>query len=168
MNAAHLHLLINHLPIVGSFIGFLLIFYSSIIQKNSSNLKAGLIILSLSCVIILPTYLSGESAEHIVEHFDGVSHESIEEHEEIADLGLYCALFVSVLSMITYFAIRRKNDKSNILTNTTLFTGAALTVLFIIIGHTGGEIRHPEIEQNTESSIEKLSPKLNIQDTDGD
>ena len=70
--------------------------------------------------------------------------------------------------MITYFAIRRKNDKSNILTNTTLFTGAALTVLFIIIGHTGGEIRHPEIEQNTESSIEKLSPKLNIQDTDGD
>tara|TARA_B100000809_G_scaffold155795_1_gene153110 strand:+ start:746 stop:1252 length:507 start_codon:yes stop_codon:yes gene_type:complete len=168
MNAAHLHLLINHLPIIGSFIGFLLIFYSAIIIKNRSNLKAGLVILSLSCISILPVYFSGESAEDIVEHLNVVKHDTIEEHEEIAELGLYVSLFVCLLSSATFFAINRNNKQANNLTYITLFMAVLLTVLFVLIGHTGGEIRHTEIEQNTDSSIEKTRIRLNIQDTDGD
>jgi uncharacterized membrane protein len=168
MNPAHLHLVINHLPIIGSFIGLSLIIYSHIVNKNTSNLKAGLVILAISCFTILPVYFSGEAAEDIVEHLPGITHDTIEEHEELAELGLYISLFIGLLSSITFLAIERKSDKTNLLTRLTLFGGAVLAVLFVLIGHTGGEIRHPEIEQTEESTIDKLKPKLNIQDTDGD
>jgi hypothetical protein len=78
-----------------------LIFYSSIINKDLSNIKAGLIILTLSSFSILPVYFSGEGAEEIVEHLAGVSHVTIEEHEEIAELGLYVSLFVGLLSSLS-------------------------------------------------------------------
>ena len=168
MNSAHFHLLINHLPIVGSFIGFLLVFYSAIIKRDSSNLKAGLVILCLSCLSILPVYFSGEGAEEIVEHLEGVSHDSIEEHEEIAELGFYVSLFVALLSGVAFLAANQKNDKATLLTNTTLFSALMLTVLFVFIGNTGGKIRHPEIQQSIESSKDKLAPKLHIHDSDGD
>jgi amino acid transporter len=164
MNAAHFHLLINHLPIVGSFIGFLLIFYSSIINKDLSNIKAGLIILTLSSFSILPVYFSGEGAEEIVEHLAGVSHETIEEHEEIAELGLYVSLFVGLLSSLSFLMVLRKNKNSKLLTNITLFAGFLLVILFVLIGQTGGEIKHPEIEKSSDT----ITPKLNMHDTDGD
>ena len=166
MNAAHFHLLVNHLPIVGSFIGFLLILYSSLIQKDTSNLKAGLVILTLSCLSILPVYFSGEGAEEIVEHLEGVSHDKIEEHEEIAELGLYASLFVGMLGLMTYISIRRGGNKAKLLTSATLFGAALLSVLFVLIGHTGGEIRHQEIEQEKESTIDKIKPHFH--DSDGD
>jgi glucan phosphoethanolaminetransferase (alkaline phosphatase superfamily) len=164
MNAAYFHLLINHLPIVGSFIGFLLIFYSSIISKDLSNIKAGLIILTLSCFSVLPVYFSGEGAEEIVEHLAGVSHDHIEEHEEIAELGLYVSLFVGLLSSIAFLMVSRKNSNSTLFTNITLFAAFLLVILFVLIGHTGGEIKHPEIEQSSDT----FTPKLNVHDTDGD
>ena len=61
-----------------------------------------------------------------------------------------------------------KNDKASLLINITMFTGVVLTGLFILIGHTGGEIRHPEIEQDEHSTIDEIAPRLNIQDNDGD
>lgn len=168
MNAAHFHLLVNHVPIVGAFIGFLLVFYASVVKKNISNIKAGLVIMVLSCLMILPVYFSGEGAEEVVEHLHGVSHEVIEEHEELAELGLFISLFVGLLSAIALVAIQKRHDKASLWTNVTLFGGVVLMGLFILIGHTGGEIRHPEIEQEEESTIDKIKPELHIHDSDGD
>jgi uncharacterized protein YacL len=168
MNAAHFHLVINHLPIIGSFIGLLLIIYSHLINKDKSNLKAGLVILALSCFSILPVYFSGEAAEDLVKQLQSVNHEAIEEHEELAELGFYISLFIGLLSSITFLSVKRKNEKANILTIITIFSTVLLTALFILIGHTGGEIKHPEIEQAEQSSIDRLKPKLNIQNRDRD
>jgi len=159
MNPAYIHLLTNHFPIIGAFIGLVLTFYSLLINRNTSNLKAGLVILVISCLSILPVYFSGEGAENIVEHIEGISHDKIEEHEEIAELGLVVSLFVGLLSAITFLAVKRDSSKAKLLTYITLLSGLVLCALFAVIAHKGGEIRHPEIEQKV---------NVHTHDSDGD
>ena len=85
MNAAHLHLLLNHLPVIGiPIIGVFLLL--ALAGKQQALVRIALGFTVVLALLTVPVYLSGEPAEEIVEDLPGVPHAVLEEHEEIANV----------------------------------------------------------------------------------
>jgi hypothetical protein len=76
MNLSHLHLMINHLPIIGSMIGGLVLAFA-IWQKSNHTKIAAYGVLIVSSVGAAVAYLTGEPAEELVENIPGVLKDTI-------------------------------------------------------------------------------------------
>ena len=79
----HLHLLLNHVPTVGSVAGVGLLLLA-LVRRNDHLLRAGFEVLFIVALATLPVYLTGVAAEGAIEGLDGVSAEAIETHETAA------------------------------------------------------------------------------------
>ena len=150
MNLAHVHLLLNHLPVLG--IPFALALYGlGVVQKSNDLKRASYLFAMLIAVLTVPTYLTGEPAEDLVEGVAGVTEAFIEKHEEPALVSLVLTLMAGALGVVQYFSAaigaRLKFVQE--------YAGAirvayvlALIASSIALGYTamqGGEIRHTEI-----------------------
>ncbi|MCI0564610.1 MAG: hypothetical protein MN733_39585, partial [Nitrososphaera sp.] len=67
MNLAHVHLLLNHFPVIGTVFGFLFLAYA-MAKKSEELKKVSLGIFVLIALIALPVYFTGEPAEEVVKH----------------------------------------------------------------------------------------------------
>ena len=152
MNFAHVHLILNHIPMMTMPIA--LIFFCYAVWTRSENLKRfSLIILLGTSATVVPTYLTGEPAEEIVERIAGVSEQLIKAHEESAEISLILTLITGAIALFSIlFGNKPKLQKVSlwsVLTSTALSVGS--------LGYTanlGGKIRHSEIL----SSVENTSP----------
>lgn len=144
MNQAHLHLLLNHLPILGVLFG-LLIMAGGFILKNNTVRRTALGIFVLSAGFAIPAYLTGEGAEEIVENLPGVSENLMEAHEDMANIFLWVVGGLGLLSIVTFFADQQSKKIASALYTLTFV--AALGTMFFArqVGTSGGEIRHTEI-----------------------
>ncbi len=84
MTGEQLHLAINHLPIVGAFLGLALVLLWMVRRADAGVLHAATLVLGLSAVGAVSAYLSGEEAEEAAEARPGFDHDLVEEHEEAA------------------------------------------------------------------------------------
>ena len=144
MNEAHIHLLWNHFPILGSLFAAGVLLAGIIFNDRKIN-QVGLVSLVIFTLLTLPAFLTGEGAEEVVEEFPGISHAAIHEHEEAAEWGLWVMIFSGVVALAGLWLQRRRENLhrtvSIIACALALFTFA----VFFRVGLTGGEIRHPEI-----------------------
>ena len=95
MNAAHLHLITNHFPVVGTFMAFLVLLLGWF-GKKSAVQKTALILFVFVGLISIPVYVSGNGAEEIVERFPGGAEQAIAAHEESAVVTL---IFIEILAV---------------------------------------------------------------------
>ena len=147
MNDAHLHMVVNHFPIIGTIfgLGILLagLFFKNNILKNTAY--------SLFIVAAIFGFLSmntGEGAEEIVEDFPNIGKHIIHEHEEIAEklaLVLYVLAAASIVGLYLNF---KKHAKANLVSYIVLVIAAIGVFLAQQTGTSGGEIRHTEIREN--------------------
>jgi uncharacterized membrane protein len=148
------HLLLNHLPIILTIIGSLVLLYS-LLRKNSEVTKVALIILIFSALITIPAFLTGEGSEHAIEHFPEVSHDQIEEHEEDGLIALYFNEVTGILALISLVLLSKNNSKSKFLLYITLIFSLFTTFLLVHTGLEGGKIRRPELRNEiSKDSIE--------------
>src|SRR3972149_3625455 len=150
MNWAHVHLIINHIPVIG--IGLLiLLFIVAMVRKNKGLITVALAFIILISLATIPVYLTGEPAEEIVEDLPGVSEELIEEHEEQAEIAFILVEVAGGLALITLIA-RRYSDKLGqkliILTLLVLIVSGGLVAW---TANLGGKIHHEEIRSGTSS-----------------
>jgi len=145
MDAIHLHLLANHIPILGSFIGLCLLIAGLSFKSREVRIAAAAVLL-FSGVGGFVTNKSGEEAEDKVEELPGVSDEVIHEHEEMAEKAMPFIIGTVLLSSVSLFAeIKRKKlarPTALLLLLTALGTGAVSGYT----GYLGGQIRHSELE----------------------
>ena len=143
MNAAHLHLIINHFPVVGTFMAFLVLLIGWIWKKTAVQ-KTALILFVFVGLVSIPVFVSGNGAEEFVEKFAGISHEAIEAHEESATVTL---IFIELLATAALmgFALfgRRGNLPGGFLLTMVILTIVA-SVLTANTSNLGGKIRHPQ------------------------
>lgn len=148
MNEAHVHLLLNHFPIIGTLFGVLFLAYG-LLLKNKSILHAGLLTLFLMALIAIPTQLTGEGAEEIVEEV-GVDHEVIHQHEEAAELAIWFMVGLGLLALATLLISRRTSGRDTVLKGLYIATLVLSVVVFVMmarVGSLGGEIRHTEVRE---------------------
>jgi uncharacterized membrane protein len=72
MSTTHIHLLLNHFPILGTFIGCLFLAWG-FFKKNNSLKTAAAVLLTVISLISVPVYLTGEPAEEAIEKLPGIS-----------------------------------------------------------------------------------------------
>lgn len=145
MNAAHWHLILNHIPVMGTFFGIIFLMVA-LIGRNRAIIKASLWILIVVAILTIPAYLSGGSAEEMVDDLPGISANIIHDHEESAEKAFYAAIILGLLAAGRLLRYRtRRNVSGMFLATLTLF--AIITgVLMGSAANEGGKIRHPEIQ----------------------
>ena len=158
MNQAHIHLLVNHFPIIGVILG-IVILIAGFILKNTAVKKTALAIFFLSAISSVPAFFSGEGAEEAIETLPGVSENYIEAHEEIAAIFIWIIGSLGIISLITFLLDHFKIKYSGLFYGLTLLIAIVSTVFAAKAGSTGGEIRHPEIRAaNAPSNTNMVFP----------
>jgi len=147
MSDAHLHLIVNHFPIIGTILG-LGILIAGIIVKNNTIKNVSYVLFIVAAVFAAFSMGTGEGAEEAVEDMPNIGKKIIHEHEEIAEklaLVLYVLGFISLLGLYTNF---KNHSKAKLISFLALTVAVVGVFLAQQVGTTGGEIRHTEIRTN--------------------
>ena len=146
MNLAHLHLLLNHFPIIGTIVALGLL-VGSFIGKNDDLKRSALIIFVAIALLTLPTFFSGIGAQRVVRKDPAVLAAVVDRHEGAAILAMFLMLITGALSLVELWKRRRivtEKPWSGTLLAILLFS-VITSGLMARVGTTGGDIRHPEI-----------------------
>ena len=141
MDPVHIHLLLNHVPILGVLFGTLVLLYG-MLRSREDGVRIGLATLVLAAVVAIPVYLTGEGAEEAVEGLPGVSEALIEEHEEAGEAGF---IGTGVLAALALVAGRREPSRVGPLRWAVAAGGLVAFGWLAYVGSLGGQIRHTEI-----------------------
>lgn len=144
MDATHLHLLLNHFPIIGTVLGIGIIAYGYITSSDQVK-KTALWTWFVMALIAIPVFLTGEPAEESVEGIAGVSDGLIEEHEEAATVAIWLMEALGLLSLITLILSKTKNSLSKPLMLVSTVLGVVVFGAMARTGYLGGQVRHSEI-----------------------
>jgi hypothetical protein len=144
MNAPHFHLILNHVPTVGTAIalGLLLL---SLLRRQEALRRVSLEVFYVLALLTLPTYLSGVATGLQLENLPDVSVEAIHKHHDGAVVAFALMLMTGLASWLGLWQWRRTSRPSGL--NTGIVLVLALLTLTTMAGTAtmGGEIRHPEM-----------------------
>jgi hypothetical protein len=138
MNAAHLHLILNHLPVLGE-IGSAVMLLAGIKRRSATAVRVALWSIIASGALAVPVFLSGRRAADVVGRVDGVMQEAIGPHEDAAEVFLIGAITTGVIAAMALAAPRRWMMP---LALAASLIACSLGVRAAILG---GRIHHPEI-----------------------
>lgn len=144
MNEAHLHLIVNHLPVFGFIFSFLLL-VGGLIFKNKSIINASLVAFVVVGLLTLPAFFTGEGAEEVLLKIDPDAKSFIHYHEESAEVSLWLSIALGLISLVVLLINRKKDVK--ILYYLILLFCLAVIVSLVNTNNLGGKIRHTEIRE---------------------
>lgn len=145
LNAAHLHIMLNHFPIVGVVVGTGLLTLWLLWRKEGVVLAALWTFVG-SGIAVIPVYLLGDPAKDVVENMPGISRAAIHRHDDAALWVLISLLLLAAAS--AWILWRRRGDQ---IRRGPMILGVWVLAL-VASGITawaaelGGEIHHPEIK----------------------
>jgi uncharacterized membrane protein len=153
MNDAHLHLVVNHFPIIGPIFG-LGILIAGMIFRNNSVKNTAYFLFIFSAIFAALSMATGEGAEEIAEKLPEVTKHIIHEHEENAEKLAIILYIMGVISIEGIYLNYKKHSNSKIIS----FVALAIAVLSILVaietGTSGGEVRHTEIRSESTKAVE--------------
>jgi uncharacterized membrane protein len=144
MNWAHLHLLLNHVPVLGTIFGLALLGYG-IANRSDALQKAAFGVFVAAALLALPVYFTGEPAEQVVEHAAGVSTGAIDAHEDSAMISVIAIALLGAVALGGLWVARRGRPLSAKVTGAVVVVALATAVLMARTANLGGQIHHPEI-----------------------
>jgi uncharacterized membrane protein len=148
MNATHIHLLLNHFPIIGTLIGSALLIWGFI--RKQDNIKiAACIIIVIMALMAIPVFLTGEPAEDAVENLPGIAENIIEEHEEAAQFAIWILGFTGLMALVSLIGYKMKHKLVRTAFTLTLILSVLGFAAMARTGYTGGQVRHTELRSNT-------------------
>jgi uncharacterized membrane protein len=161
MNDAHLHLIVNHFPIVGITIGLLVLIVGYLI-KNQQVKATSLGIFIFSALAAIAANYTGDGAEELVEKIPGISKSLIHDHEETAEQFFTLSLILGGAALISLFLQIKKLGLAKFGYILVISFAIATLVSANYVGVSGGEIRHTEIREA--SNIENQPDIINNED----
>ena len=153
-NVPHLHLLLNHVPTVGTVIAIGLLLLASV-RRNDHLVHVSLEVFFGIALLTLPVYLTGVAAQARIESMPGVSMAAINAHHDAALLGFILMDIAGLVAWLGLWQFRRIGRP----TRGILTAMAVLSVLTLALmgnaANIGGEIRHPEIASHPEINVDE-------------
>jgi hypothetical protein len=144
VNFAHLHLVMNHVPTVGSVaaLGLLLLGY---VRRNDHLKHVGLEVLFIIALLTLPVYVSGAVALSEIRNRAEVSVDAVKIHQDVALFGFSWMELAGFVAWVALWQWRRRGRPAR-----GLVPAATLLLLMALVvmgraANLGGDIRHPEI-----------------------
>lgn len=151
MNMAHIHIILNHIPILGT--GFVtLTFLIALIFRNVFLQKLSLWFLALAALFTAAAYLTGDGAAHVLESFTHVSTSLVHDHESMARISLIIMFFTGVIALFGIVFYTHKPALPRYLQILVMAILVINTAVLIYVGYLGGLINHPEIRSFLDAS----------------
>lgn len=152
MEPTHLHLLTNHIPILGSLFAFILLIIGMVLKNRTVE------VVSLSTLVVvvlftIPAYLSGEEAEHIVEHMSMVNEHELEEHEEHAETTLWLMVLAGISALATLLSYNYFKGMTRWVRLTTVVICGVSFLSMIPLSLHGGKIMHTELRGDAQVNV---------------
>ena len=143
LDAAHVHLMLNHLPVIGAPLLLLLLAIGLLRDSRELVTVSLVLVVGLAAATGL-VYLTGEPAEELVEHAPWFRDALAEAHEEQATVSLVAVLVTGALAGAA-LALRRR-PRAGVWVPRVAWGALALsTVLLGWTAWSGGQIRHEEV-----------------------
>ena len=148
MDAAHVHLMLNHFPLIG--MAFAIPLLLGAWMRNSEDLsRAGLILVAVTGVLAVATLLTGDPAEGVIEHLPGISKRVIKIHEEAAEKSIWVVVAAAVAAIAgLFFGWKQKRTPRLVVLLVTVLSVASLAAL-AWTNNLGGQISHAELRNST-------------------
>lgn len=147
MNDAHLHLVVNHFPIIGTIFG-LAILITGIVMKNNIVKNIAYVLFCISAIFGFASMFTGEGAEEIAENLPSVTDQIIHEHEEMAEKLALVLYVLAGISLVGLFLNFKNHAKASLVSYLAFVIALVAVFLGKQTGTTGGEVRHTEIRAN--------------------
>ena len=169
-NAAHLHLLVNHFPIIGGFLAIPLLAMAFFLRKERGLLLAAVFLLVVTAVTGWLSVSTGDKAMDMIENQEGKpwfkvfdsARDAVDEHEERADKAMFVAVPTALLGIVVLLLAHRRaadNPLPRIWIG-ALFVGAVATGgAMAYVGNAGGGIMHREIRGDSLDTVRDAEPR---------
>lgn len=153
MDLTHLHLLLNHVPTVGTIIGLGLLLVS-LIGKSNELKRASLVVFLGIALVTIATYVTGNAAQETICVASGaavpckdpfVSKALIGAHEGAAMFAFAFMEITGAFAWLGLWQFRRLSHLPNWNLAVVLLLAIVTFGLMARAANMGGEIRHPEV-----------------------
>lgn len=153
MDLAHIHLLLNHVPTVGTIIGIGLLALGWL-AKREHLVEVSLVLLLGVALVTIPTYVTGNGAAEKICKMTApnspctdptVIRQFIEAHEGAAFPAMLMMEFVGAFSWLGLWQYRRARHVPAWNTALILLLSVVTFAAIAYAANLGGDIRHPEI-----------------------
>lgn len=143
MSLVHVHLILNHVPVIGIAIAILLMLYG-MLRRSDDVVRAALTGIVALALLTIPVYLTGEPAEKAIHGHPGTAPAAVQVHENAAGIALAGIELVGVVALALLIIYRRRPLPATVVTS-------MLALIFVLGGlmawtaNLGGKIHHTEI-----------------------
>jgi len=144
MSWAHIHLALNHVPVIGLPIAVGLLAWA-MIRRSAELTRASFVLLLVLAILTLVVQLTGEPAEDLVEGLPGVLDSMVERHEEAALIGTIGMGVLGLLALFGWWWSRAERRLAPWYSAVMLVIGVLVTGYMGWVANLGGQIRHSEI-----------------------
>lgn len=163
MNDAHLHMVVNHFPIIGIILGFGILI-AGIFLKNNSVKNTAYCLFIVGAIFAFASMYTGEGAEEMVEEMPSVGHKIIHEHEEMAEKLAIVLYILGLVSIVGLYTTIKNHSKAKLVS----FLAVIIAIVGIYLGKetgtTGGEVRHTEIRVDSGTTTEAAQSGVEAHD----
>jgi len=140
MDTVHIHLFLNHVPLVGG-IGALLLLGWGLLRRSVDVTLAALVAIIVVALLAVPAFLTGQSIENV----SGAPHAIVERHQDAALAGMIGIQATAAIALASLFVWRSTRRYPAFGAAAVLVVGLAASVLIIRAASLGGQIRHTEV-----------------------
>ena len=152
MDFPHLHLLLNHFPIIGTIVAVGL-FLISFPAKSEDLRRSSLIVFVIVALLTIPAFMTGVGAHEKIVNDPSVSNAFIQRHEGAAELAVWFVEITGALAVIALWqSVRRASPAAWNIWAILVFSVVTMG-LMARTGNTGGEIRHSEVRSAQEGGL---------------
>jgi len=144
MSAADIHLLLNHITILGSIFGTLLLLYA-IVRKSDELKRVCFGVFVITALITIPVYLTGDGAARIVRELPDVSRDIIREHDSAATFAIIWSELLGAVSLLAGWLTRNGKRLATWMLVLVIVLSVFSSSVAVRTGALGGKIRHSEV-----------------------
>lgn len=162
LNSAHLHLVLNHVPIIGTALA-LFVLVVGLIRKSDEVKKVSMLLMLVTALLTIPVYISGNSAEGKIEgNYEDVDETFIEIHE---DFALYSFIVMDVIGAAAILIMLLYKKQKPLPNSIAYLMLILMLIVSAMMGYTatmGARIHHPEVREDRlpwETKTEKVEIK---------
>lgn len=144
MNPAHVHLMVNHMPLFAVLFGGGILALG-LLRDDRTIKSIGLCFALVAGVGAFASVQSGERSEDLVESLSGTDTEALEVHEEAGKAAAWAAYLAALLALA---ALAVPTEREPMKGRLEWATWAAFVVTLVMMARAadiGGAIRHPEL-----------------------
>ena len=153
MSWAHIHLALNHVPVIGLLIVLLLLAVATLRRSTElTRVSYGLLVLLAATAVVV--YLTGEPAEELIEDLPGFSEALVEEHEEVALLATIGMVVLGLVALVGLIRFRPPRIAPAWYGRGVLFLALLMGGVMLWTANLGGQIRHSEIRSGSAAGTE--------------